>query len=290
MDMKAKFYLILITCSLVAMSCGCSKGPEGLKNDERLDKPEAGSSVQYEKAEGALRFVQYNVGAFSKYMPNSTDMVAGMLNELDADVCSVNETDSCNTRHNVYQMAELAKAMGKDWKFVFGRAMEYRGGAYGNGVVTKDEILKDFNIALPKGNGSEPRAAVGIETERYVYVSTHIDYSEPEAAAGQLAVLSNTLKEMYGTSAKHVFVGGDFNMVPDNSVFVDFRKDFKMISINKATAGSQSPTKCIDYVFAMNNGAKYEVKKSELPLRFINGGDVKKASDHLPVYVDVILK
>ncbi len=288
--MKANL-LLFIGIVFIAISCGCSKPGSDAGDDTRLDQPGNGSGTSGElfvKDENALRLVQYNVGVFSKFTTNSTRMVADMLNEMKADVCSINETDSCNLRHNVYQMEELDKAMGQGWDFRFGRAWyPYREGAYGNGILTKDAILKTFNIELPADDErGETRAALGIETEKYVFISTHIALSK---AQEQVSVMVNAVKTMYGTSKKAVFVAGDFNMKPNHAVLAEFMKDFTMISVNQPTASSTTPTNCIDYVFAMNNGASYEVKKSVVPKKFAKG-DVTVASDHLPVYVDVIIK
>ena len=62
----------------------------------------------YPKPRKALRIMTYNVGAFSKYMENSSDMVAAMIKEVGADIVGFNELDSCNARHNVNQIEELA--------------------------------------------------------------------------------------------------------------------------------------------------------------------------------------
>ena len=51
-----------------------------------------------------LKIVHYNVGVFSKEIENSIPMIAGMMKELDADVISLNELDSCNLRHDTYQL------------------------------------------------------------------------------------------------------------------------------------------------------------------------------------------
>ena len=55
-----------------------------------------------------LKIVHYNVGVFSKEIENSIPMIAGMMKELDADVISLNELDSCNLRHDTYQLRDFA--------------------------------------------------------------------------------------------------------------------------------------------------------------------------------------
>jgi endonuclease/exonuclease/phosphatase family metal-dependent hydrolase len=73
---------------------------------------------------------------------------------------------------------------------------------------------------------------------------------------------------------------------------VKFKEEWNLLSVQKNTfpSGSgQKAVKCIDFIFALKNNAKYEVTASDVPLRF-NKGNVDTASDHLPIYVDVKLK
>ena len=65
----------------------------------------------YPKAEGSIRIMSYNVGAFSKFMSNSSSTIAAMIKEVEADVVGLNELDSVNLRHKVNQVAELAQEL-----------------------------------------------------------------------------------------------------------------------------------------------------------------------------------
>ena len=97
------------------------------------------SSLQkadYSKSRRAVRLVAYNVGVFSKYMGDSMLDVTSMMKELDADAVAVCELDSCNRRHQTYQLEEFAAALG-GWNFRFGAAMQWNGGSYGGGVITR---------------------------------------------------------------------------------------------------------------------------------------------------------
>lgn len=50
---------------------------------------------------------------------------------------------------------------------------------------------------------------------------------------------------------------------------------------------ADAPRKCIDYVFMLKNKAKYKVTKTYVPVTFENG-DVAIASDHCPVFVEMV--
>ena len=114
-----------------------------------------------------LKIVHYNVGVFSKEIENSIPMIAGMMKELDADVISLNELDSCNLRHDTYQLRDFAEEMG-GWDYRFVNALPYKGGAYGVGVCSRDRIISSGEIHLDRYDGSETRACCIVETEKYV--------------------------------------------------------------------------------------------------------------------------
>ena len=242
----------------------------------------------YPKPKGTLRIVQYNVGAFSKEIDNSIPMIAAMMQEIHADALSLNELDSCNTRHTNNQIADLAKEMG-GWNFRFGRAMPFREGAYGVGVAVPDEIVDQFTIALPKDSGSEPRACCVVETPRYVLASTHLDHRSPEANLLQAQTITETLKARYGDSDKPVFLAGDMNVHPDSPTIAEFLKDWTILSVPRDSYSAKKPRACIDFILKLNNKAVIKLYSSAVPVVFKNG-DVTIASDHLPVYIDVKIK
>lgn len=242
----------------------------------------------YPKANGTLRLVQYNVGSFSKEIDNSIPMIADMMKEIHADALSLNELDSCNTRHMNNQTADLAEAMG-GWNYRFSRAMPYRDGAYGVGIAVPDEIQDHMTIALPKDTGSEPRACCAVETPRYVLASTHLDHRSEGAAVLQAQTITAALKAKYGDSDKPVFLAGDMNSRPDSKVLAELKKDWTVLSVEDNTYSAIHPKICIDYILRLNNKASIEVVGSGVPVKYTKG-DVEIASDHLPVYLDVKIK
>ena len=184
MAIMKKNLFLLVTAFLVISACNCSgeKKPSGsdtpsqeTTDPEKPDTPETPETP--EPGPATYRLGTYNIGNFNKTETNSTGMVADMMKEIGADALSLNELDSCNTRHPNNQLADLADAMGK-WEYQFGRAMPYREGAYGVGVAVPEDILDSFNIPLPQGNGSESRACMVVETAEYVLASTHLDYRD----------------------------------------------------------------------------------------------------------------
>lgn len=237
----------------------------------------------------SVKLMTYNVGVFSKYTDDSAPEVAAMIREKGAQAVAINEQDSCNRRHNVYQTKHLAECLGDEWHYVYRGAMPYVGGSYGEGLVTKDEVIDEYAINMPIGVGAEPRVCVVVETKRYVFASTHLDHVSDAARTDQARQISETLKAKYSESGKPVFLCGDLNSDPDSNPLKVLLKDWTILSKLEPTFPSDKPVACIDYIMLLNNGAKVKVLKSEVCTEFKNG-DVTHASDHLPLFVEVRLK
>ena len=80
----------------------------------------------------------------------------------------------------------------------------------------------------------------------------------------------------------------DIKVRPDSDVLNFLREQWEVLSCPSYTFSAIKPSHRIDYILALKNGARYTVVGSEVPVDF-KSGDVKIASDHLPVYVDVKL-
>lgn len=236
----------------------------------------------------SVKLMTYNVGVFSKYTKDSAPEVAAMILEKGAQAVAINEQDSCNRRHDVYQTKHLAECLG-GWNYLYRGAMPYLGGSYGEGLVTKDKVIDEYAIYMPLGVGAEPRVCVVVETKRYVFASTHLDHVSNEARTEQARQISETLKAKYSRSGKHVFLCGDLNSEPGDSPIKVLTEDWTILSKLEPTFPSDKPEVCIDYIMLLNNGAKVKVLKSEVCTEFRNG-DVAHASDHLPLFVEVRLK
>lgn len=272
-----RFNISLFLCLILAcpMSFSCSNS-EGEPSDPETIK-------YYPKAEGVVRLMTYNVGSFSKYMTNSTGMVAAMIKEVEADIVGLNELDSVNTRHPVNQVKVLADAIGS-WNWSFGRAMAYKGGAYGNGVVTPLKIVSNYTVTLDRGSGAEQRSLAVVELEKFVFGAAHLDHKSDEAQISQVAIINKWAQSL--DMSKPVFFVGDMNAYPGSTTLSEIRKSWDVISVTDNTFGSKDPQNCIDYIFHYKASAPVKVRGTSVMTRF-NKGDVTEASDHLPVYVDI---
>ena len=109
------------------------------------------------------------------------------------------------------------------------------------------------------------------------------------AAVGQVELITKTMKERYGDSGKPVFLGGDMNATPSSETGKLLQKDWEILTITGfGTFPSDNPSKCIDYIMQLKGTPKCEVVGSQI-LRWFKSGDVTKASEHLPVMLDIKL-
>ncbi len=256
--MKRLFFCLL--AALVLLSCGNPK-------DEQK----------------VLTLMTYNVGSFSKYEDSSVEGVAGVIRRTGATLVSLNELDSCNLRHNTYQLKDIADAMG-GWSFQFATALKYKGGSYGNGVISSERPVARYTISLPKSDGSEPRSAAVLETEDCVFAAVHLDHKSAAAQRVQMETINNWFSKVYGGSKKPVFLCGDFNAEPDSELISFVKENWTRLSGEYNTYSTDNPRKCIDYIFAFKDAAKVQLLSS----RVLTSG-TETISDHFPVEVKVIL-
>ena len=268
--------LNLFLISLVLLCSAC-------KNNPGKDLPSP--------TDGVFRIATYNVGVFNKSGENTTGMVADMMKELGAGVISMNELDSCTTRNPSFQIKQFAEAM-DSWNYNFAPALDYQGGKYGIGIVSAPEfpILKRHRLKLDKSGGSEVRALAVCEFDGFVLCSTHLDHMSKEAQMVQARQITGWIARNYGGSGKPVILCGDFNALPESDTIVYMKENWTVLSPCGYTYPANSPAKCIDYIMVYKNAAdRIELKEAGIATVF-STGDVTVASDHLPVYVDIVLK
>ena len=238
-----------------------------------------------------LNLATYNVGVFDKSGFDTTEMISDMMKELGVQVLSMNELDSCNTRHPSFQLEDFAGKMG-NWGFIFGPAINYKGGKYGVGVAYSPalEPIRKYSMTLEQGDGAEQRALAVCEFKDFVFASTHLDHRSAAAQLTQAEILTGWASVNYGKGNKPIILCGDFNALPDSETISLMRKNWTILSPLDFTFSAKKPSKCIDYIMVYKNAYKrVKVLESKVCKQF-NSGDVAVASDHLPVYVRIEIK
>lgn len=242
------------------------------------------------KAKDSFRIMSYNVGVIKKFVneeftsDDNVKLIAEIIREAEADVVCFQELDSCTSRNRYFQLDVLSKQMGKEWRYNYAPAIPNRGGTYGSGVASKNEPIKCFDILIPTRKGSEDRVVAVMEYEDYVIASTHLNYNQND----QVELINKTMIELYADSDKPVFLGGDMNAQPGSEMMLEFEKHWKLLS-TVSERSVQDRMVCIDFVLQFKNKAPIAEVVNAHSILYSNAGDMWKASDHFPIYVDVKL-
>ena len=158
-----------------------------------------------------LRVMTYNIHhCQGRDRKTSVARIANVIKQSNPDLVALQEVDVGTRRSGrVNQAEEIARLTGM--QPVFGAAIRYLGGEYGNVVLAKSAIIGKKSVALPKPGG-EQRAAVGlaIRLERRLVVtliSTHFDHESLDSRVQA----SRTIAKIVADSPNPVIVAGDLN-------------------------------------------------------------------------------
>ena len=230
-----------------------------------------------------IKVLTYNVGNLSKFSEDCTLDVAGIVNELGADYVSFNELDSCNSRHNEYQLEKLALECNAG-EYFFSSSFPFAGGGYGNGILSEKKIIDSYKVTLRRYNGNEQRSIAVIETKECVFASTHLDIGGEEVKKLQTRDINDWFALHYTGYDKPVILAGDFNYEESSEAYAELDRLWERLSPYSPTFPSTG--KCIDYVFSLRTAQPVKVTKSKV-IHKAGGIDATKVSDHLPVYVEL---
>lgn len=180
------------------------------------------------------------------------DKIAKVINESGADFVALQEVDfKTNRAQNLDLVTELA------WRCqmqgIFGKAMEYDGGEYGEGLLSKHSFLKTINHALPYSEGNEPRAAleaiVILHTgDTISFIATHLDHLKEDT---DRVLQAKEINRIFNNTIYPSILAGDLNDIP-NSKSIDILEEVWTPSYQSisalATYPANAPDIKIDYI------------------------------------------
>lgn len=237
----------------------------------------AGATAVEPKEENTLRVMSYNVKNCIG-MDTVTDFqrIADVINRVAPDVLAIQELDSATTRsQGAFVLKELAERALMHWTYA--PAIDYQGGKYGIGVLSKEKPLRYSTLPLP--GREEQRILLIVEFENYVFCCTHLSLTEEDQQLSVPLILE-AIKDV----RKPLFLAGDMNSVYDSPTQTALRDKFRTLNNYKdKTFPVVNPEQCIDFIYGYENGQVYAVVKRQVL------SDEQVASDHLPLFVDVRL-
>ncbi len=179
------------------------------------------------------------------------DRIADVIRYANADLVALQEVDFRTRRARGMDLAtELGTRLGM--QALFGKAMNFDGGAYGEGILSRFPIIRSINHPLPYSPGHEPRAALEVLIElpggdTVAFTGTHLDHtSQPKDRNEQC----RRLAELYQNFPYPTLLAGDLNAIPDSEAIGILRNSWSTTHGEPAapTYPSLNPEKKIDYI------------------------------------------
>lgn len=252
------------------------------------------TKAQTPTGKNRLRVASYNI-QHGMGMDGRLDYLrtARVLEKINADVVAVQEVDSMTRRTgHTYALGEIADAM--RYYASYASAIDFDGGRYGIGILSRQRPLRIERRALP--GREEARAIIVAEFKDYVFAATHLSLTEEDRMAS-LAIIT----EMARASRKPFIIAGDMNAEPGSTFIGELEKDFHICSKNAKSWPADKPQACLDYIAAYKSygdvkrpgaddeWANYRPYVGE-PAVTLNAQVVNtQASDHRPIYADIVL-
>ena len=227
------------------------------------------------QAQNTLKLMSYNIKN-ANGMDNVCNFqrIANVINNASPDVVAIQEVDSMTNRSGQkYVLGEIAERT--QMHGYFAPAIDYDGGKYGIGLLTKQVPLRLQTLPLP--GREEARTLILAEFVDYIYCCTHMSLTEEDRMKSLELV-----KAFTSSSTKPLFLAGDMNAEPESGFIKELQKDFQILSNPKQhTFPAPDPKETIDYIATLKQNAK---GFAVISAKVINE---PMASDHRPILVEL---
>lgn len=227
------------------------------------------------QAQNTLKLMSYNIKN-ANGMDNVCNFqrIANVINNTSPDVVAIQEVDSMTNRSGQkYVLGEIAERT--QMHGYFAPAIDYDGGKYGIGLLTKQVPLRLQTLPLP--GREEARTLILAEFADYIYCCTHMSLTEEDRMKSLELV-----KAFTSSSTKPLFLAGDMNAEPESGFIKKLQKDFQILSNPKQhTFPAPDPKETIDYIATLKQNAK---GFAVISAKVINEPMV---SDHRPILVEL---
>ncbi|MFN3192789.1 MAG: endonuclease/exonuclease/phosphatase family protein [Aureliella sp.] len=234
---------------------------------ESEPKPENNASRRAEKS--SLRVVTYNIH-HAEAMDGKFDYerLAKTIAALSPDVVALQEVDKQTRRASgLDQAAELAKRLRMN--YVFGNALYYSGGEYGEAILSRFEIKESEAHHLPFQFGNEPRTALAARIvpdngiPEFWFVGTHLCHESKTNRLNQ----TQQIQRLFSRRKTPVVLVGDMNARPNSPAMLHLTENGWIDTV--------APHSKIDYVL-IRDSDNWQVVETKIV-------DEPIVSDHDPI-------
>ncbi|MCH2101350.1 MAG: endonuclease/exonuclease/phosphatase family protein [Planctomycetes bacterium] len=208
------------------------------------------------------------------------DRQARVILDSGADLVALQEVDVCTTRASgINQAEELARLTGMN--VLFGEAIPYAGGSYGDAVLSKYPIESEMIWKLPAEPHHEDRVAVGIlvtlpSGENVRFIGTHLDHTRDPS--DRIRQARSIIEQAFpvGKQIPPTLLLGDLNAEPDSEPMRALLEFFDSAAPGGLPSfPSDKPSKAIDWVLYAPTDS-WEILE-------VHTIDEPVASDHTPL-------
>ncbi len=180
------------------------------------------------------------------------DVIANVIKNTNPDIVALQEVDFKTRRAKGY---DLVTELG--WRTqmapLFGRAMYYDNGEYGEGILSKYSFISTRNVILPYSSGNEPRAALEAvislaSNDTIAFIGTHLDHTKNET---DRIAQAEKINQVFSKNKYPTILAGDLNATPGSNPIQILEEVWKPSCDMKNPAftyPSDNPTKKIDYI------------------------------------------
>ncbi|MQA29352.1 MAG: endonuclease [Luteitalea sp.] len=228
-----------------------------------------------------LRVLTYNIH-HGEGMDGRFDLprLAGVITSLDPDLVALQEVDQGTARASgVNELTELGRLTGMH--AAFGKAMDFQGGAYGVGVLSRRPIVQADTHPLPGPPDREPRTALTVYVamgeggQLLQFTSAHFDQGrDPQNRIVQAGYLSELLDR--GTREPSI-LAGDMNSRAEPEMMQMFGERWTDVFVDPEPPDPGRRRRRVDHVLA-RPAERWRTIESRVV-------DAPVASDHRPVLV-----
>lgn len=250
------------------------------------------SGSRFAPNETTVRVLTYNIH-HGEGLDGKVDIerIARVIKDSKADIVALQEVDRGVERtKKIDIMTMLADLTGMT--YAFGKNIDYQGGEYGNGILTRFPILEERNLHYEMLRQGEQRGlmqlVLDVKGNEILLMNTHIDYREDDSE--RLMNVKELREAAKNYAPRPIIVCGDFNDLPKSRT-VQLMKEGFLDCWEVADEGpgltypADKPVKRIDFVFVSKAGAQNDAEAVSLKVvssRVIDSN----ASDHRPLLVE----
>jgi endonuclease/exonuclease/phosphatase family metal-dependent hydrolase len=253
MKNKVRFNLAVVVIMLITSPFGLARAYGWAPLQQPGYEAAEVTVIHSDTSKKAIRVLTFNIYHGATMEGDfDLDYIARVIESTKPDLVALQEVDFLTRRARGH---DIATELGWRLKMasVFGRAMEFDGGEYGEAVLSRYSFIRTRNVPLPFTDGREPRAALEVITllppgDTIAFIGTHLDHVADDS---DRILQVGKINEEFAGMRYPVILAGDLNAEP-GSVPIGILEEFWGSSYDRGspapTYPSANPVKKIDYV------------------------------------------